>query len=295
MEKNYSDELKHRNMLKTATRLGAVLVLAILVFNFIVNPLFNFKIKKYTIESPRVEREFDGYRIVQLSDLYLKKDSRLDKLTEEIIDLKPDLIVFTGNIFVEEADDYFKNFIDMKNRLDEALDGNFLTYISKGETDQNLSMSYQKDLYKLLEAKGVYLLDNRSSLINRSGKSLFIYGITSPLDDYGFSKDQVYFKPQIPTSRDRFALALSHNPSYGLDSDLLKMDLILSGSRNGGWIRLPFIKGLNYGTETVFREGFYRLDLDSALIVSRGTGNKKGKVRIFNPREIVLVELKREP
>ncbi len=295
MEKKYNEELKHRNMMKTVTKLVAVLGLAFLVFNFIVNPLFNFKVKKYIIESPRLEREFDGYKIVQISDLYLQEDTNLDKLTEEIRDLQPDLIVFTGNIFSEEADDHFKNFIDMKKELDDSLEGNFLAYISKGESDQKLSSTYQKDLYRILEKNGIYLLDNRSTLINKGGKSLFIYGLTSPLDDYKLSNDQTNFKPQIINSEARFALALSHNPSYGLDSDLLKMDLTLSGSRNGGWIRLPFIKGLDYGKESVFKEGLYRLDMDSGLIVSRGAGNKKGKVRILNPREIVLIELKREP
>ena len=295
MEKKYNDELKHRNMIKTVARLVTVFGLAFLVFNFIVNPLFNFKIKRYFIESPRLEKEFDGYKIVQISDLYLSKDTSLDKLTEEIIDLKPDLITFTGNIFFEEADDYFKNFIEMKKELDESLDGKFIAYISKGETDQKLSENYQRNLYRILEENGIYLLDNRSSLINKGGKSIFVYGLTSPLDDYKLSNDQTNFKPQIINREARFALALSHNPSYGLDSDLLKMDLTLSGSRNGGWVRLPFVKGMDYGTESVFKEGLYRLDIDSGLIVSRGAGNKKGKVRILNPREIVLIELKREP
>ena len=53
----------------------------------------------YTYESEQVPQGFDGFRIVQLSDLHNKKYAKENKqLLEKIIALEPDLLVLTGDM-----------------------------------------------------------------------------------------------------------------------------------------------------------------------------------------------------
>ena len=53
----------------------------------------------YTVESKRIPREFDGYRIVQLSDLHGVVFGRENKrLIRGINEAKPELVVMTGDM-----------------------------------------------------------------------------------------------------------------------------------------------------------------------------------------------------
>ena len=145
-------------------------------------------------------------------------------------------------------------------------------------------------MYGHLQDKGVYLLDNRRVSLNRGGSTINVYGLTSHIDDYSNEEGDTLATPKINFEEDRFNLVLCHNPTYSKVLVEQGANLILSGSRNGGWVRLPFIGGLNYSKGTKFKEGLYPIK-SSTLIVSRGSGNKSGKLRIFNPREINEIDL----
>ena len=70
------------------------------------------KTTKYQINSSKIPSTFDGYKILQLSDLHNKNfEKRLfDKIELE----KPDIIVMTGDMVSSNSLDFF-NFLPPKN------------------------------------------------------------------------------------------------------------------------------------------------------------------------------------
>ena len=97
-------------------------------------------------------------------------------------------------------------------------------------------------------------------------------------------------KPKL--NSDDFNLVISHNPSYIFDLQDENADLVLSGNRFGGWVRLPFIGGLFYRAETGLIEDNYQFG-QSDLMITNGMGTEPGRIRLFNPKEIQEIILMR--
>ena len=82
-----------------------ILLIAILtaVSNFLIVTT------QYDIESSRVPESFDGYRILQLSDVHAAQffDMKNSYLVAQIQDSQPDMIVITGDL-IDEKEEYGK-------------------------------------------------------------------------------------------------------------------------------------------------------------------------------------------
>ena len=95
---------------------------------------------------------------------------------------------------------------------------------------------------------------------------------------------------------DGFTVLLSHRPElFDVYVDT-GIDLVFSGHAHGGQFRLPFIGGLfapNQGFIPKYDAGRFDKE-NTTMIVSRGVGNSIIPLRINNPPELVVVELKRQ-
>ena len=260
----------------------------LLIFIFIIYPIFNISTKTYEVKKDKLPEPFNNYKIVQVSDLYLKASDKLSKLQDAISKSNPDLVVFTGNTFTKEDSKYYENFMKMKDEISESL----LFYIVKGQTESNLDDQYLLDLSNKMKNHGIYFLDDEKINLNKGGQTITIQAVRPKLEDYDLGEYKVKIDKDIRLSDKEFNLILSHNPSYADELSQKGADLILSGARNGGWIRIPFVGGLDYPVTSRYKEGDYIID-NSLLIVSRGTGIKEGKFRLFNNKEINEIILKR--
>ena len=93
-----------------------------------------------------------------------------------------------------------------------------------------------------------------------------------------------------------FTLLLAHRPEFFDVYTQYDFDLVLSGHAHGGQWRIPgLINGLfspNQGWFPKYAGGRYGED-GTIMIVSRGLANNVGAIpRIFNPPELVVVEIK---
>ena len=72
-----------------------------------IEGITRFEVKEVEYRSPRVPEGFDGYRIVQLSDLHLgswqSKPEAIEKLVQIVNDQHADLIVFTGDLVNQQS------------------------------------------------------------------------------------------------------------------------------------------------------------------------------------------------
>lgn len=202
-------------------------------------------VEKVDVVSPRLPQAFDGYRIVQFSDAHVgtwgRDTSFVSKLVDEINSLKPDLIVFTGDIVNRETSE-MEPFLGVLSGL-KAPDGvysvlgnhdygDYMDWDFPSERDANNALMgiWQKQV-------GWKLMNNRRDFITHDGDSIVLIGVENwgepPFRQYGKLSDA------YPLSRDsvynlndsRFKVLLSHNPEHWNRevSKISNVDLTLAG------------------------------------------------------------------
>ncbi len=200
-----------------------------------------------TVNSERLPDNFDGYRIVQISDLHLGTwgtDTRfLSELVTTVNNLKPDLIVFTGDLVNQKADE-LKPFADILSKL-EAEDGvysilgnhdygDYVDWPSQDAKKQNL-----ESLKKYQADAGWKMLNNEHDFIVRTkgGRrdSIAIIGVENwgepPFGKRGDVR-AAYPQEKNKSVRDQnFKILLTHNPEHWVQEIRKKsnIDLTLSG------------------------------------------------------------------
>lgn len=238
---------------------------------------------EYTCASPDVPAAFDGYRIVQVSDLHNKwcgKDQK--RLMEAIRAEQPDIIVLTGDIMdgnhpeVEPA----ARFCELAVKVAPV-------YYVPGNHEAMVKTEYRRALYDRMHACGVIFMIDRNVELTRQEDSITLSGLES------IRKADYFALKQISDAQTEFVVLLEHNPADArafLQSDA---DLTLTGHTHGGQFRFPFIGGLYAPDQGILPEydggAFY--EGTHMLIVNRGVGNSGFPFRVGNRPEIVTVTL----
>ncbi len=258
-----------------------------------------FRITEHTVHSEKLPQEFDGFKIVHISDLHSARfGANNEKLAREINALKPDLTVFTGDMLTVCHPD-FSVFLGLLEHLDSGLKKLMIL----GNHEQRLD---GVSLYKFcgeIERKGVRILRNETEQIERNGKKISVIGLELPLEYYRRvyqiraekktleNTDTDVFIGKKP---DDFTVLLSHNPLYFDGYAEWGAELTFSGHVHGGIVEIPKIGGLLSPERKFFPHycsGMYKKD-DSFMIVSRGLCSGQPLIRCFNPREVVVAVLK---
>lgn len=259
-----------------------------------------FRVVRYTVLSKRVPREFDGYKIVHLSDLHGEAYGRDNNiLIREIHKLKPDLIAMTGDM-ADHGKKSVLNFI----HLCEELCRKYRVYYTSGNHEQELPAKVYAGLTGKMRKAGVTILENQKYTIAREGGLLKLYGLVTPLPYYKDPRSEGYVRGihfseentrQLLGNADQACcnILLAHNPLYYPSYRDWGADLTLSGHIHGGIVRVPGVGGVLSPDITLFPkyDGGHFIEHDRHLIVSRGLGNHF-LIRVFNPPELVVVTLK---
>ena len=258
-----------------------------------------FQVKEVSIESKDIPEGFDGYRIIQLSDMHVgswEKDTRaMQKAVEIILRQNPDLIVFTGDLvnnLASELDPFMSVFSQLK-----AKDGvysvlgnhDYSTYI-KWETPEE-----QEAELESLKAKqaqmGWQLLNNRHAKLYQGNDSIALIGVENS-GSHPFP-DHAKLKEAMAGTEGMFKILLSHDPSHWRREVLPETDiqLMLSGHTHAmqtkifGFTPAQFIYPENDG---LYQEG------DQMLYVNVGLGFLLYPMRLGAWPEITLLTLRKE-
>lgn len=230
---------------------------------------------------------FDGFRVVQISDLHGKQFGPDNvRLLEAVRAARPDMIAVTGDLIDDGAQ------LAGVEKLAKALSAIAPTYYVTG--NHEWAVRKVPELIRLLEAGGVKALREEYEPVVRSGESIVVAGI----DDPNGPKDQKTLEQTAAEIRSRygdpFILLLAHR------NDVEKyaacdIPLTLCGHAHGGVVRIPGVGGL-LGTERdlfpEYTNGLYRAG-DSTVMVSRGLGNVGKTLRLFNPPHLPVLILRR--
>ena len=239
--------------------------------------------------------EFDGYKIVQLSDLHGHEYGEGNSdLLAMVAGEKPDLIVVTGDLIDRESQ------MQMIPALARGLAATAPTYYITGNHEWGLGTAKVRELKALLAQCGVTALSNQYELLERNGARIVLAGVDDP-NGYADQKTPEELRAQIESETPGlFTVLLAHRNDRFDRYAAAGYKFVLSGHAHGGIVRLPFVGGL-LGTDRQFfpewTSGLYTVG-DSTLFVSRGLGNNTVPFqgfRLFNRPELAVVTLKEIP
>lgn len=263
---------------------------------------FNYHVEKVDIAYPGLPGGLEGLTIVQLSDIHLGsmygKQDRFRKAVDRINNLKPDLILFTGdmvNNFSEEAHGWEELFASMQARIGKYSIlgnhdyGNYWTWTSEQERDDNMQR-----LYEIQQKMGFRLLLNECDTIRHNGETLALIGVENwglpPFSGTGDLKKATAGMPLVS-----FKVLMSHNPTHWDAEVLNKTDigLTLSGHTHAAQFGIK-IGRFSWSPARYFYDrwmGLYR-ESGQALYVNRGLGYIGFPGRVGLRPEITLITLR---
>ena len=244
---------------------------------------------KYYIGSEKIPKDFDGYRIVQISDLHNKEFGKnQNRLVKNVKKAKPNLIVITGDIVDRRkwGTKYMEEFLSQ-------IKGVAPIYYVSGNHEV-WSFKYDK-VKNILNKYDVNILDDDVKTIKRGNSVLKIAGII----DTGFENREEYVPEILKNLKNKikpneYSILLSHRPEHIEDYSECGYDLVFSGHAHGGQIRFPFIGGIyapHQGFMPKYTKGVINMK-NTKMVVSRGLGNSVIPIRILNRPEITVTVLK---
>lgn len=243
------------------------------------------EIKEIELPITGLPASFDGYRIVQLTDLHLSRLFQAD-WTREVVNatnaIGADLIVITGDL-IDGTIEARRGDIAPLSAL-EAPDG---VWVVPGNHEYYFGHRNWMEHFKRL---GMRALENEHTLIVKDGASMTLAGVTD-LSATGFGQDGPDIRRAIAGAPpENIVVLLDHQPRYARDAADLGVDVQLSGHTHGGMIFgfNKLIAKFNNG----FVSGRYQVG-KMTLYVSNGTALWIGfALRLGVPSELTVIRLK---
>ena len=225
-----------------------------------------FDIKTIDITIAGLNPVFEGYKIVQLSDLHARSGVMDREQLERVAKLtnlqQPDTIALTGDYITERPDLAEEMLANAFGQL-KATDGVVAIMGNHDREEEDNHISLERAF-----AKGkVKFLNNAVYSIDRNGSKLNIAGV----DDIYFQRaDLPLTISQLPTTGTNILLA--HEPDF-VDTVVTtnRFGLQLSGHSHGGQIVIPFLPRVRAELAKKYTNGLYRVDR-MQLYVSAGVG-----------------------
>lgn len=260
---------------------------------------FGLKIARYRTGGNALPMGFEGFRIVQLSDLHSVSFGKQNgRLIKAIRAEKPDIVVMTGDMVSRYDEDF-----SVTLALCKALAEEYPVYYIRGNHEEGLDAADWESYRAELVSAGVRVLDNEvERLTAPNGETLNLIGLWYKLDFYhqyashyrSVTEETMY--TILREAPEGYNILLAHNPNYFPMYAAWGADLTFSGHIHGGMIRLPLLGGI-LSPETIlfpkYDGGSYQIE-DKTMILSRGLGRGRMGIRLFNPPELVSVTLTRE-
>ena len=264
------------------------------------------EITQHEISIANLPPAFEGFSIVQLTDLHHSSIVTLDYLQacfQQVVDLQPDLVVMTGD-YITYQEKYAQ---PVAQAIGETIiEAGIPTYAVLGNHDHwnsdwnddwnddsdadafSLRNRWKGDgleVINALTAKGIKVLMNEAALLRRGGDRLWLVGC----DDLLAGDFNLEHALETLPSTDEPRFLLMHNPQPIESIAHHRFDLVLSGHTHGGQISLPFVPP-KVGSK--YLAGLFYVGA-SRLYVCRGLGVTGVPIRFMTTPEIACFRLVR--
>ena len=240
-------------------------------------------VTKISLSMARLAPEFDGYRLVQISDLHIGtwlERNHLAQAIEMVNQQHPDMVAITGDFVTYGADRYSGDLAAELSKIC-AQDG---VVAVLGNHDH---WSDPDEVRRVLEQVGIRELKNVFYTLKRGTACLHICGV----DDFMTEQDHLELVlEKLPP--EGAAILLAHEPDFAdVSASSQRFDLQLSGHSHGGQVILPWIGApILPGFGRKYSSGLYRVN-GMFVYTNRGLGTAELQVRINCRPEITVFTL----
>lgn len=270
-----------------------------------VKGAYKYQVKRIPLVLKNLPKSFEGLKLVQISDIhsgsFYDKEAVM-KGIQMILDLKPDMVFFTGDLVNNEAPE-IKDYMDVFSKIQAPLGvysvlgnhdyGDYKLWESEEAKKQNL-----KDLMRHHAEMGWRLLMDEHVVVEKGGESMAIIGIQNWGAKGRFPKYGNLTKAYKGSENQPVKLLLSHDPSHWEAEVVPKfpdIDAMFAGHTHGMQFGIE-IPGLKWSpVQYMYKQwaGLYE-NKDQKLYVNRGFGfiGYPGRVGIWP--EITLFTLQKE-
>ncbi len=263
---------------------------------------YNYQVKRIAMQFEKLPDSFRGMKVVHISDIHcgsFNNKAAVERGVKTILDLQPDLILFTGDLVNNKAEE-MKDYMDVFSRLRAPMG----VYSVLGNHDYGDYVRWESEEHKkanLENLKGVHaglgwkLLMNEHVVLEKGEEKIALLGVENWSAKSNFPKYGSLSNAYTGSSGIPFKILMSHDPSHW-DAEVKKeysdIDLMLSGHTHGMQfgVEMPGIKWSP--VQYIYRQwaGLYEHG-HQRLYVNRGFGflGYPGRVGILP--EITLIEL----
>ena len=236
------------------------------------------------IHLSRLPKTFDGFRVVQLSDIHhgpFSDREQIERAVDTANRLQPDIIALTGD-YISKERHYAAPCAEMLGRLKAK----YGVYAVLGNHDHWTDAALITDLFR---AEGITVLINEGMHFEKNGASIWLAGV----DDTMVGLEDLSLA--LAGARDdEMKLLLAHNPIILRRAARASVDLVLSGHTHGGQVAIRGERSTLRGARKRLLKGHGRLS-NTQIYVNRGLGTVVLPIRYGCPPEISLLELRSEP
>lgn len=261
------------------------------------------RVTKYELKSRKCRPQGNSLRFVFISDLH---NAQYGEENCELLALvrkqRPDAVLIGGDQIVAKPGYPLEpGLLTVKALADE-----FPVFYACGNHEYRLKLypevygdAYVRFRRALERTRAVYL-ENETATLNVRGCECRIFGFEMKKEYY-----HRFCRKELPVSElsdvfgippaEAFSVLLAHHPGYGTAYERFGADLTLSGHYHGGVARIGN-RGLISPDFRIFPSGCHGcVEKDGKYrIISAGCGEHTIPVRIHNPRELIVTEIRSE-
>lgn len=242
------------------------------------------RVRRRDVEIDGLPDAFDGFRIVQISDLHCGPFASARRVAGWVAAanrLEADIVAVTGDLIASGS-----AYVDVVARALGGLRARDGVFASMGNHDY---FGDGEAMVGALESAGLTVLRNRGLQIRRDGGAIWLAGVDDTWTRrHDLGRALAERPPGMP------AVLLAHDPVLFPDAAERRVDLVLSGHTHGGQVAIPLLaRKLNLARLiTRFTSGVYRSGT-STLYVNRGLGTTGPPVRLAVAPEIAELTLRK--
>jgi predicted MPP superfamily phosphohydrolase len=265
---------------------------------------YQFNVVKEKIKINNLPSSFNGMKIVQISDMHLGSwalEKPLEQAVAMINEMKPDLILFTGDLVNFSTKEAFR-FENTLSKLEARLGiysilgnhdyGDYVNWPNKQAKQANMN-----EMFDLYDRMGWKLLNNGNKVFEGEDGKLALLGVENWGANPRFPRYGDIQKAMKGTEEADVRILMTHDPTHW-DSVIIPeghhVDLSLSGHTHGFQFGIE-IPGIKWSpAQWMYKQwaGLYQdTNSDRYLYVNRGLGVIGYPGRIGILPEITLLEL----
>ena len=260
----------------------SILILVIIIIGGIISyaryvSTTGLEVIETAVVNTDLPSSFDGIKVITFSDIHYGKTTSLKdikKVVKKINSLKPDIVIFLGDLFDNEIKISEKDTDILKKEFDR-IDASIVKYVVKGDSDyKNI-----KEFENIFKYADFTVLDNMNDLLYYKGNIPIKVVGTSSLNKKKIDVDTAFKQDD---ENEYFTILLSHEPNTINNLNSNKVNIMFAGHSMGGLINIPFIGGIiKFEGSDNYLKGEYKVN-NTYMYVNSGIGTYKYNFRWFN-------------